>query len=166
MPSRDISELWFATRRRPWKSLCLVPAAPGTSAVPLAEALTAVGQLISRGSVTVVRAEAMDLSQIADFVARMTGQEPATTVWTASPGRAAPQGTLLPTGPGAQLLIAVDSVIENPLMLPVVLSADQVLLVVELGKTDLEAAQHTVNVLGRERILGAVLVSPGKRRSR
>ncbi len=46
----------------------------------------------------------------------------------------------------------------NPLVLPVALAADAVLLCVELGLTDLASARHSVELLGRDRLIGSVLL--------
>ena len=159
-PSRDLQELWFATRRREWKSLCILPAAPGESTLAIAEALANVGRIIRRTPPRVVRAEKLELSDIAQLVMEMTEEvpapSPASTVWTSSSPRAlAPS---LPISQDAPVIIAIESVVSNPLMLPVALAADCVLLCIHLGKTDLPSARHTIAMIGRDRLIGAVLV--------
>ncbi len=157
MPSREVQELWFATRRRDWSSLCIVPASPGMSALGIAQSLADVGGLIRRGRVRVIQAEGMDLGQIAQLVMEMTTPGPPTSVWTSAGARPGPSAT----PDGSPLIIALESVVANPLVLPVALASDIVLLAVELGATHLEAARHSIELLGRDRILGTVLVRPG-----
>lgn len=155
LPPRDLQELWFATRRRPWTSLCVVPAAPGMSVVPIARALAEVGQLVSRDPVRVIDAEGMDLAQIADIVLEMSTA--GSSVWTSIP-RQGRRDVPSAARDGTPLVLAIDSVVENPLVLPIPLAADVVLLCAELGASDLAAARHTVELIGRDRIVGIVLV--------
>jgi len=172
LPSRELQELWFATRRREWKSLVVVPASPGSSVLHIAQALGEVGGAIRMSPVKVVNAEGMDLDGIAMLVMDMSGEVDAEpkpevlgSVWTSgSPGAPGP-GRDFPVGRGAAAaratIIAIDAVAENPLILPVALAADAVLLCVELGRTRLDDARHTVELIGRDRIMGTVLIRPG-----
>ena len=162
LPSREVQELWFATRRRPWISLCVVPAAPGMSVVPLAETLASVGQLLTPTGIRLIKAEGMNLEQIARIVMEMTLPEtPASSVWTSTPQRGGHAVSAAPNG--TPLIIAIESVVSNPLALAVTLACDVVLLCIELGKTDLASARHSVDLLGREHIVGTVLIEPGRR---
>jgi hypothetical protein len=159
-PSREFQELWFATRRRAWNTLAVVPGAPDASAMPVAQALAEVGQLIHRAPVKVMRVESMDLGEIADLVMGMSGAlpPPPVSVWTSTaPGRGTPGGgTGAASGP---VILALESVVANPLVLPVALAADAVLLCIELGQTELASARHTVELLGRDRLIGSVLIA-------
>ncbi len=166
LPSRELQELWFATRRREWKSLVVVPAAPGTSVLHIAKALGEVGGAIRMSPVRVVNAEGMDLDQIAtlvldlsDDIAPEVPPEPKGSTWTSGSG-----GWDGPAGRGAPAsratIIAIEAVAENPLILPLALAADAVLLCVEIGRTRLEDARHTIELIERERIVGTVLLSP------
>src|SRR4051812_15743117 len=63
LPSRDLQELWFATRRRNWRTLVVMPAAAGNlSALAIAKALGEVGGFIRMSPVHVINAEGLDLS--------------------------------------------------------------------------------------------------------
>ncbi len=144
--SREMQELWFATRRADWRSLVLVPASPGRSAFPVAQALGEVGGVIRMSPVQLVNAEGLDLGRIATLVQDMTaGDRPA-------PGARGPQERAV--------IIAIDPVVSSPLALPIALAADAVLLCITLGETDLEAARHTADLIGRDRIVGTVLLRP------
>lgn len=168
LPSRDFQELWFATRRREWQSLVIVPSSPGSSVLHVAQALGEVGGAIRMSPVKVVNAEGMDLDRIAVLVMDMSGEvtaeahpEVKSSVWTSgSSGGSA--GWDVPTTraapPERATIIAIDAVAENPLILPVALAADAVLLCVEIGRTRLEDARHTVELIGRDRIIGTVLL--------
>lgn len=144
-----MQELWFATRRIDWKTLVVVPASPGESAVAIAQALGEVGGLIRMSPVQVINAERFDLPRIAALVTDMTDDGPAP--------RAPAAGSRLPQGKA--MIIATDPVTENPLILPIALAADAVLLCVVQGETDLSSARHAIEVIGRDRIVGSVLLN-------
>lgn len=166
LPSRELQELWFATRRREWRSLVVVPASPGSSALHIAQALGEVGGAIRMSPVHVVNAEGMDLDGIATLVLdigmeepELKKPEPKGSVWTSGSGGWDASG---PVGRGAPAtratIIAIGAVAENPLILPLALAADAVLLCVEIGRTRMEDARHTVELIGRDRIIGTVLL--------
>jgi hypothetical protein len=163
--SRELQELWFATRRREWKSLVVVPASPGSSAMHVAQALSEVGSAIRMSPVRVVNAEGMDLDRIAMLVLEVRGEvnaEVKGSVWTSGSAGVSPGGWDVPAGRAAlaagATIIAIEAVAENPLILPLALAADAVLLCVELGRTRLDDARHTMELIGRDRIIGGVLL--------
>jgi hypothetical protein len=165
LPSRELQELWFATRRKDWKSLVVVPAAAGLSAYPLAKALGEIGSIIRMSPVQVVNAEGMDLTRIAELVADITDElspQRASSVWTSgAPGNNGPsgwEGSVQRSGQDRAIIVASEPVVENPLALPLVLSADAVLLCMTLGDTAVASARHTIELVGRERIIGTALV--------
>lgn len=166
LPSREFQELWFATRRRDWKSLVVVPASPGSSVLHIARSLGEVGGAIRMSPVQVVNAEGMDLDQIARLVLDISGETQAEvsaeakgSAWTSgSGGWDATAGRGAPTARAT--IIAIEAVAENPLILPLALAADGVLLCVEIGRTRLDDAQHTIELIGRDRLVGTVLLDP------
>ena len=158
MPARDLQELWFSIRRREWKSLVVVPATPEGSALPIAQALGEVGGLILMAPVPVINAEGADLPRIATLVMEMGGEAPTSSVWTSAGRGGSPADWDSPKVKGQVSIIAVDSVVSNPLVLPLALAADAVLICIEIGKTDLASVKHTVELIGRERLLGSVLL--------
>jgi len=166
LPSRELQELWFATRRREWKSLVVVPASPGASILHIARALGEVGGAIRMSPVQVINAEGMDLDQIATLVLDLSVEvapevkaEVNGSAWTLGSG-----GWDAPGGRGAPAeratIIAIEAVAENPLNLPLALAVDAVLLCVEIGRTRLDDARHTIELIGRDRFVGTVLLNP------
>ncbi len=162
LPARDVQELWFATRRRDWNTLVVVPGSPGSSTtLRVAQALGDVGGLLRMAPTQVIDAQGMDLSAIASLVMEMTDQ-PQSSVWSSgsSRGNGVPGGwepqTLIRRG--QPVIIAIDSVVENPLVLPVALAADAVLLCIEIGHTDLAAARHSVALMGHECLIGTAVL--------
>jgi hypothetical protein len=156
-PPREVQELWFATRRHEWKSLAIVSTVPQSSVFQLAVALAQVAELI-HGPVRLRRAEQIDLAEVALLVLEMSGRAPSSG--RASGGPRVPRGGV-PTVDDAEdrlLIVAVESVVAAPLMLPIVLAADAVLLSVELGGTDLDDANHSIELIGRDHLIGSVIV--------
>jgi hypothetical protein len=157
VPSREIQELWFAMRRTPWKSVAIMPAHAGGSARELAEDLQQVAQLTGR-SARVVVAEGLELPDIASLAAEMDGKG-AGSAWVSRPRSESGSGRYPQHPDDADLVItALESVLANPLILPLALANDAVLLVVELGRTDMESARKSVELIGRDRLIGCALI--------
>ena len=145
LPPFEVQELWFATLRAEWTSLAVVPAHAGGSAYELARALAEAGSLHRGTPVRLVKADANDLPQTARFVDSLSHK---------SGGGSAKRG--------GEVIVAVDPVVDNPLGIAIALAADAVLVTIELGVTDLASARRTVEMVGRERLLGCVVVRGGR----
>ena len=65
----------------------------------------------------------------------------------------------LARAPAARLVIAIPAVITEPLGLAAAHQADAVLVAIELGHTRIADVRRTIELIGRERIVGAFLVS-------
>jgi hypothetical protein len=150
LPRLDLQELWFATLRRPWNSLALIPADAGRSCMEIAKALAEVGGMLRRRPAMLLSGENLDLAGTAQLVHNMQSQS---TPWTDTPGRETQEGPLV--------IVALESVITNPTGIAIALAADAALLCVELGETDLASARHTVEMVGRDRFVGCVLLGSG-----
>ena len=156
LPPKELQELWFSTRKRSWSTLAVIATNESSWGVRIAEGLRDVAELTGRRART-LRGNDLSLGDIASLVINMQvspADRQASSVWTSSSAR--------PSGPGDLgdeiLLVALPSVASNPLVLPAALAAEAVLLVVELGHTELESARHTVELVGRDRLIGCVLV--------
>lgn len=96
------------------------------------------------------------------------GEEP---VWTAGfrtvegdgAGEAGLAGGERVVGPVGRLVIAIPSVLAQPLGIAIARAADAVVLAVDLGGTRMEEAARTARVIGRDHLVGACLVRPGAR---
>ena len=62
---------------------------------------------------------------------------------------------------GERIFIALRSTTENPTAVPLAKAADAAVLCVELGKTDMRAAERTLEAVGRAKFLGTILVPRG-----
>jgi len=145
LPAFELQELWFATLRAEWASLAVIPAHAGGSAFEIARALAEAGSRHRGTPVRLVKADANDLAQTAQFVDSLS--------------RKSGGGS---TKRGGEIIIAVDPVVENPLGIAIAFAADAVLVTIELGVTDLASARKTIEMVGRERLLGCVVVDPAR----
>src|SRR4051812_45543010 len=145
VPAFGLQELWFATLRAEWASLAVIPAHAGGSAFEIARALAEAGSRHRGTPVRLVKADANDLAQTAQFVDSLSRKS----------GGAS-------TKRGGEIIIAVDPVVENPLGIAIAFAADAVLVTIELGVTDLASARKTVEMIGRERLLGCVVIDPAR----
>jgi hypothetical protein len=136
----DARDLWLGMLRRGWKSLALVPAAPGGSASPLAQALCEIGAVYRGRPLPLLSASNLTFETVAQFIDNMTRMGKATNGHD----------------DGQRLVVVLDSVISNPVGIAVALAADAVLLVIELGKSDERSAQRTVQLIGHDHFIGSV----------
>jgi hypothetical protein len=138
--------LWFAVQTRPWCSLAVLPAGPGESALSVANALYDVGALVSGGPMRLLDARAVTLASSASFIVNMSSL-------VSAPGERR-------NGGAQRAVVVLASVIDQMAGVPIVLSADAAILTVTLGKTTLDSARRTLELVGAERVLGCILVPP------
>ena len=134
--------LWFTLSRSNWNSLVLVPADEGDSAAGIATALADVGRRLRNTPVTfLVMAGSIDYASAGRFVSAVAGKA----------------GQAADGEPAARVIVAVPPVIVEPLALAVTYAADAVALYIRKGRTHRKAAARTIELVGRERIVGCVL---------
>jgi len=135
-----MQKLWFATRKRAWLSLAVVPATPGFSAAPLAQALAQAGEShVER--VHLLDAEGADMCAASRMVEEMRSQ----------------------VGHGHCVIVAVDSLLQNAAGIPLLLAADACLLGVQLGQSRFSHVERTLERVDASRFVGVVTFPlPGK----
>lgn len=138
LPPRAIQELWFATLRKGWSTLAVVPADRGTSAEPIARALGEFGGRHRGRPLSVMSTNGLDLAAVGNIVADLR------------PGT--------PAAGGERMILAIEPIADNPMGIAAALAADAVLLCVELGRTTLEGARHTIEQIGADRFIGCVIL--------
>ena len=134
LPSTDVQRLWFATLKKEWSSLAVIPSHPGGSSGPIAKALARVASLQKDSSIKLISAEGTDLAGASRLIIEMTGH----------------------VAQGALAIIVLDSVISNPAGIPVALAADAALLCVQLNQSDVDTGRRTLELLGEGKFVGAV----------
>jgi hypothetical protein len=169
-PRREYQELWFSLARLHWASVVLVPADHGGSAVEVATSLADVGTRLRDTPVTAIVANRVDYAAaraLADLQPRLhragpwrSGPEleahPAPGAGERGPEGAVHQGFAMP--PIGRAIIAIQPVVDEPLGVAVAQAADAVVLCVRLCSSRLGAARRTIELIGAERVIGAVLV--------
>jgi hypothetical protein len=141
-----LQKLWLATQRREWRSLAVIGAGEGVETLKVSEMLAQIAWAY-RGQPSCVF-DLRDLSlRLADYQMR----EVQTQVEA-----------------GVRALLALRSTSENPTAIPLARLADGVVLCIDLAKTRFEEAERTIGEIGRDRVLGAIVVrdhqggKPGK----
>lgn len=170
-PTREYQELWFSMARLHWASLVLVPADHGGSAADVATTLAQVGTQLRDTPVTAIVANRIDYASaraLAELQPRIRdGQaSPGAIEVAATPVAAVvderaghrPIHDAPPIPPLGRAIIAIQPVVDEPLGVAIAQAADAVVLCVEMGRSGIAAARRTVDIIGAERVIGAVLV--------
>ncbi len=142
---REFQELWFVLARKHWKSLVLVPADEGESAAGTAASLAHVGRQLCQEPVTfLILADPIDTGSAARIITAFDSMMQA--------------GTALANPAAGRVIVAVQPVVAEPLGIAVTKAADATVLCIRLGHTRLSAARRTIELVGRERIRGCLIV--------
>lgn len=142
-PSKETQQIWFMLAKSRWKSLALIPADEGGSTAALAASLAEVGRQLREGAVTALQLPRLDYitaSGIADAIA------------AAGRGEGVPENL--------QVIIALPPVLDDPLGVAIAHASDAAVLCVEMGKSRLKSARKTIELVGRERFVGSILLRP------
>ncbi len=126
--------VWLATQEIPWRSLAILPATGDLSSWEVARALLDVGTQHRVGPIVVADLRTMTLNQVSPLIDEVQRR----------------------VDGGEKVLIALSSVDANPAAAHVAKAADRTLLCVRLGSTPLREAKATIQMIGKERILGMV----------
>ncbi|MBX7097197.1 MAG: hypothetical protein K1X89_05775 [Myxococcaceae bacterium] len=132
--SNELQRLWFATLKRDWSSLAVLPAHAGGSAAQVAKSLAQIAAIHKDSPIKLISAEGADLQGASRLIIDMTTH----------------------VASGGLAIVLLDSVISNPAGIPVALAADAALLCVQLGDSDLESSKRTLDLVGASRFVGAV----------
>ena len=135
---REMQQMWLSLMHGSWSSIVVVPTDPGLSAKVVIGALLDAARQDDVGRFDVIDAEGASAAH-----GERLAQELASVV-----------------GRGARAIAAVDSLMQSLGGTPLVRDADAVLLVVRLGVSNFDSVQSTIDIVGRERILGAVALPP------
>lgn len=137
----DVRELWYAILPRAWVSLAVVCPEWTPKTLRLARSLAESGTQTLGRPVELIDATELDLARVAMITHRL-----------------APHGSTRNVEP-CQFVIGLDPPIFNPLAIGVAAKCDSALLLLLRGQTTIPNARRTVEIIGRERLLGAVIAS-------
>jgi hypothetical protein len=133
----DVQELWYRLLSRPWSCLVVVSPDRTPNTLRLASSLAELGTQHRRRLVEVVDGLQLDVERAAAIAHMVEPQEG------------------LPTEP--RFVIALDSPMVNPVAFGVLAAGDAVLMLLAKGVTRIPQARKIIEVVGRERLIGAVL---------
>lgn len=136
-PTRDVAwqRIWLALERTEWCSLALVPAAEGFDLYRSARALAVVGGHHLRRPVDAFDATVLELGGLANGLRDLA----------------------LRGAHGRRSIVALPSVLTNPIALAIARSADATLVCLRLGDRIDDAAQ-TISEIGPSTVVGTVLI--------
>jgi hypothetical protein len=139
-----LQKLWLATQRKKWRSLAVISGSKSVDTLIVAETLAKIAWWY-RGEPSCVF-DLRDLSlrlvdyQVNDFQAQAEA--------------------------GSFVVIALKSIFENPTAVPIAQSADAVVICLGLGRSSFEDAEKTIAEIGRERVMGSIVLRPPKKRDK
>ncbi len=122
----------------PWRLLVVVATEPGRSALPLAEAIAERCNLTTGHRARLVSTEGCSHSEVADLL----------------------DDARVSIANGARVVFAIDALTGSSTASAVAMSADAAIVCVHLGQSTTRYALKTIELLGRERVLGAVTIEP------
>jgi hypothetical protein len=146
LPVREMQNLWLAMLRHNWSTLAVVPGDGSVSALEVATAIAQVGAGFRGRPIPVISTYDRDLAAIANLIADLQQTD-------RSAGEA--RGSPWPK----QVIVALETVITNPLNVAVALACDVALLCVEMGQTSLADTSRTIELIGVEKFLGCATFS-------
>jgi len=137
----DLGALWVQLARRPWTTLAVVSPDPSDAAARLARALAELAGTQHR------LLEASDASELKLKL-------------SAAQGVGGPEGGAAEVPKHLRFLLPIDGALDKPASAELLAACDSVVMVLEKGRSRLPDALSTVGLVGRERLVGAVLGIP------
>ena len=135
VPNSEWQRIWFAIRQQAWSSLAIVPS-HSMDVVKIAESLTETGRLQAERPVSLIDATGVELVNVQQVVGTLAG--------LAEKGESA--------------IVAVDPIAENPTAVAIIQAASAAVLVVRLGESLLGPAHQTIDLVGRSRFIGSIVI--------
>lgn len=134
MPDRSYQQLWFELRTWSWKSLAVVPTVAGVSDLDVAEKLVVVGVANTHRRMSLISAEGASVSDTDRVIAMIRAAE----------------------ARGDRVIVATDSIIENPSAAPIIRAVNGTILSIRLGMTEKADVERSVAAINRNRVIGLV----------
>ncbi len=157
--SHELTALWVQLRSD-WSSLVILPAEPGFSTSGFARALYQVGTRFSIHPIEFLEGKEMDLEASTHLIARLG----ALGKMNGPAGDESFQSSSWSL-PITRTIVALECPLANPLVVPISLAADGIVLCVRRGRDRIVSVRDTIAAVGPERILCCVLLedaAPGK----
>jgi hypothetical protein len=136
-----LQKLWLGVEKREWRSLAVLGASQFVETIQIAELLA---QLAWR-----YRGQPSGVCDLRDLSMRLIDYQV--------------QEMRAQIDSGTRLVVSLRSMFENPTATAIAKQTDAVLLCIVLGETNFKAAEATIAAVGRDRVLGSIVL---RRRSR
>ena len=145
-----------------WSSVVVVPCEPNHPTAEIGRALTQAGARLSVYPVEFLDATVVDPDGSSRLIARLQMSRSASR---GSPGAAEPFASASWTSPITRTIVALESPLANPLVIPIALASDGVVLCVRRGRDRIASVRKTISALGAHLIRCCVLLeeSAGQR---
>jgi len=131
----DLQRLWLGTLRHAWRTLAIIPVDAGVSTYEVARLIATLG-MQHGDTVTVADVRAIRMHRVGAFLEAVREL----------------------VDRGDRVIFAMRSMTENLAGIPLASAAEGVILCVRFGSTPLKAIEATVEQVGKEHILGSILV--------
>jgi hypothetical protein len=135
----DWERLWLSTLRRAWTSLALIPIGGDVSAARLATKLAEVGRRHCGTAITVTDATGVTLGDLEAELGKLAAR----------------------AGCTERAIVALPRLLRSPAGVALAQAADAVILCVALGSSAIAEAEQILAEVGRERVIGSVVVHRG-----
>lgn len=134
--ARDLEDMWRALLSGSWSSLAVVPADHGTNVGLVTGSFQAVSARHGGRLLHLIDAQGASMPQ----------------------GEALTRTLVAAVKSGARVVVVVDSLMQSLSGVPLLRQSEVVLLVVRVTPSDPDGLRSTIDIVGRERILGSVAV--------
>jgi hypothetical protein len=135
-----LQKLWLSMEKKQWRSLSVVAASKSIETLRIAELIA---ELAWR-----YRGQPSSVSDLRDLRIRLLEYEV--------------QELQNQVERGTRIVVSLRSIFENPTAAQIAKETDAVLLCIALGETDFKAAEHTIEAIGRDRVIGSIVLRPRK----
>jgi|RhiMetdeSRZDD1v2_1073273.scaffolds.fasta_scaffold228542_2 hypothetical protein len=135
-PNSEWQRIWFSLRQHTWTSVALVPSHAGIDVVKVAGMLVATARLQGERPVDLVDATGVQIANVQQVIESLSSI----------------------AARGASSIVPVDPILENPSAVAIVRASTVALLVVRLGESLIGTAQTSLDLVGRSRFIGSIVV--------
>jgi hypothetical protein len=129
-------KLWLALQRREWRSLAVLSASASIDTLRVAELIAKLAWRYSGKPTCVLDFRDLSLRLVEYHQREM----------------------LVQAQSGIRAVIALRPTFENPTAIPIARAAEAAALCIDLGVADFESAEQTISEVGRDRVVGAIVL--------
>lgn len=134
--SVDWQRLWLTTLRSPWRSLALVPIGPGIHTLRIAASLAEVGKHHPSGTIVAHDATEVSLATLTSELSALCDRARRTD----------------------RSVVALPPLLASPAGIALARAVDALILCISLGESTIAEAEQVLAEIGRDRVLGSVIV--------